>query len=265
MQNPDDSDPLKRIFKKAAKPHDWDDDEEDEAPAGPSTRFSGSGRTLGSDDTPSVLVPEIPQRRQLEVVQRSLTFWRNGFSVEDGPLMRYDDPANREVLEAIESGRAPAHLMNVEYGQRAEVRVFKRLDEDYVPSKKRVPFSGRGTRLGSPTPGGPSSYAPPPAPVASTTTAPASAEPSSAIAVDPNTPSTAIQIRLGDGTRLRSRFNTSHTVGDLYAFVNAASLESRTREYVLQSSFPPRELKDHSKTVEEEGLLNSVVVQKWVK
>lgn len=152
-------------------------------------------------------------------------------------------------------------------GQKAEVRVYKRMDEDYVAPKKtgKALFSGKGTRLGSPTPGvASSSYQPPaaPAPVASSA-GPAATSSSDSVAVDPNVPSTAIQIRLGDGTRLRSRFNTSHTVGDLYAFVNAASTASRTRDYVLQTTMPPRELLDHSKTVEEEKLLNSVVVQKW--
>jgi UBX domain-containing protein 1 len=40
---------------------------------------------------------------QLQVI-RHLTFWRNGFSIEDGPLMAYDDPANEEFLRAINSG-----------------------------------------------------------------------------------------------------------------------------------------------------------------
>ena len=39
-----------------------------------------------------------------ETVIRHLTFWRNGFQVEDGELMRYDDPAHAGVLEAINAG-----------------------------------------------------------------------------------------------------------------------------------------------------------------
>jgi SEP domain len=33
-----------------------------------------------------------------------LTFWANGFSLDDGPLLKYDDPANQEILNAIHSG-----------------------------------------------------------------------------------------------------------------------------------------------------------------
>lgn len=39
-----------------------------------------------------------------EVVERELTFWKNGFSIGDGPLMAYDDPANEKILDDIKSG-----------------------------------------------------------------------------------------------------------------------------------------------------------------
>jgi hypothetical protein len=35
---------------------------------------------------------------------RHLTFWRDGFSVEDGELMRYDDPDNSKILDEINAG-----------------------------------------------------------------------------------------------------------------------------------------------------------------
>lgn len=237
-----------------------------ETSAGPSRpRFTGSGHTLGSDESPSVLVPDTsaPPARAPETVHRSLTFWRDGFSIEDGPLMRYDEPANQEILRAIQSGRAPTGLMGVQQGQQADVHVFKRLDEDYVPPKKKFqPFSGSGNRLGSPTP----EVAAAPIPVASPTSpAPqASAAPTAPqVNVDPSQPATSLQIRLGDGTRLVSRFNHSHTVGDIYNFVNSASATSRSREYVLQTTFPNKELTDKAQTVKDAGLVNAVVVQKW--
>lgn len=179
--------------------------------------------------------------------------------------MRYDDPANQEVLRAIQSGRAPLSLMNVEPGQPADVNVFRRLDEDYVPSKKKnAPFSGHGNRLGSPTPGESSGSAAPAAPAAPTPAPATKAQtPTPTVQVDPAVPATTLQIRLGDGTRLVSRFNHTHTVGDVYGFVNSASLESRSRNYVLQTTFPNKELSDHGQTVKEAGLINAVVVQKW--
>ena len=178
--------------------------------------------------------------------------------------MRYDDPANREILTAIENGRAPLSLMNVEPGQPADVNVFKRLDEEYVqPKKKFVPFGGSGQRLGSVTPGEPSASAAPPASAPATTPAAAPAAAPAAVDVDASEPTTNLQIRLGDGTRLVSRFNHTHTVGDIYGFVNSASAESRSRSYLLQTTFPNKELTEKEQTLKEAGLINAVVVQKW--
>jgi len=175
--------------------------------------------------------------------------------------MRYDEPANQEILRAIQSGRAPTALMGVQQGQQADVHVFKRLDEDYVPPKKKFqPFSGSGNRLGSPTPEASAA----PIPVAAPTMSQAPAAPAAPqVNVDSSQPTTSLQIRLGDGTRLLSRFNHSHTVGDIYNFVNSASTTSRSREYVLQTTFPNKELTDKAQSVKDAGLVNAVVVQKW--
>lgn len=39
-----------------------------------------------------------------EPVIRNLTFWQDGFSIEDGDLMRYDDESNQAILRAINAG-----------------------------------------------------------------------------------------------------------------------------------------------------------------
>lgn len=74
----------------------------------PLSVFGGSGHTLGSDEVESQLIPDPnaahEQPATQERVIRHITFWRNGFSVEDGPLFRYDDPANSDILRAIDQG-----------------------------------------------------------------------------------------------------------------------------------------------------------------
>lgn len=83
--------------------------------------------------------------------------------------------------------------------------------------------------------------------------------------VDESLPTTSIQIRLSDGTRLVTRFNTSNTISDLRAFIDASrpSGTGTDRSYQLQTvGFPPKPLDDVSKTIEEEGIANSVVIQK---
>jgi UBX domain-containing protein 1 len=83
--------------------------------------------------------------------------------------------------------------------------------------------------------------------------------------VDESVPTTSLQIRLSDGTRLVARFNTSNTIRDLRAFIDASrpSSTSPVRLYQLQTvGFPPKLLDDVSKTIEEEGIANSVIIQK---
>jgi len=38
---------------------------------------------------------------QTEVI---LKFWSNGFSVDDGPLRAFDDPANQQFLNSVKRG-----------------------------------------------------------------------------------------------------------------------------------------------------------------
>lgn len=113
--------------------------------------FTGSGYTLSGDNatTPTSANNERDLSRQ--PVDRLLTFWRNGFSVDDGELRGYDDPENQEVLKAIKNGRAPTSILNVTYGQPVNVKVAHRLEEDYQPPAKKpaAAFSGTGHRLGS--------------------------------------------------------------------------------------------------------------------
>ncbi|KAH0547892.1 hypothetical protein GP486_008367 [Trichoglossum hirsutum] len=235
----------------------------------PTSRFTGTGMTLGSDDTPSEAVPDpsaaIP--RSASPVRHTMTFWRNGFSVDDGPLMRYDDPANDRYLREIRLGRAPLDLLGVAPGQETNLEIFKRLGEDYVASKSKGPFRGSGQRLGSPTPGPGARRQEPavvPAATASSSSSSSSAGPPS-VDVDNSQPTISLQVRLGDGSRLVSRFNTTHTVGDVYSFVDRASAASATRPWVLMTTFPSKQLKDKHAVLGDlaEFKRGGVVVQKW--
>ncbi|KAJ5649725.1 UBX domain-containing protein 1 [Penicillium longicatenatum] len=257
VQNPDDL--KKKILEKARRaaplPHS-------EEPESRPSHFTGTARTLGGDEAPSRVIEDptapVPQRAQR--VQRTLHFWADGFSVDDGELYRSDDPRNAEILDGIRQGRAPLGIMNVQAGQEVDVEL-KQHEENYVkPKPKYKPFSGSGQRLGSPTPGITSqSSTPPPA------AAPTSGGQPPKQDVDESQPSVTLQIRLGDGTRMTSRFNTSATVGDVYAFVAAATPNSRDRAWVLMTTFPNNELNDWEVTLADlpEFKRGGVVVQKW--
>lgn len=268
VQNPNAANPrdqINSILNRARRnvPRPGGDEEQ------PQTYFRGTGMTLGGDDAPSRTIsdPNANIPRPAPRVNRELHLWRDGFSVDDGPLYRYDDPVNARTLEMINAGHAPLEILNVERGQEVDVEVHPHKDEDYKqPKKKYKPFSGSGQRLGSPTPGVTSTA--PPAPAAASSAAPAASSNAPAaptVEVDSSAPTITLQIRLGDGTRLQSRFNTTHTIGDVYSFVNAASPTSTQRQYALMTTFPSKELTDEKAMLGDmaEFKRGGVVVQKW--
>ncbi|KAF2626607.1 SEP-domain-containing protein [Macroventuria anomochaeta] len=265
VQNPNQANPrdhINNILKRARQnaPRPGGDDER------PTSRFTGGGNTLGGDDTPSRHIPDptasqaAPQPR----AHRELHLWRDGFSVDDGALFRYDDPANARTLEMINTGHAPLHILNVEHGQEVDVEVHAHKDEDYKqPKKKYVPFGGSGQRLGSPTPGASTSAAPPAASPSTTSASASTGSAQPSVNVDTSAPTVTLQIRLGDGTRMQSRFNTTHTIGDVYDFVDRASTDGRA--YALMTTFPSKELTDKAQALGDmaEFKRGGVVVQKW--
>lgn len=237
-------------------------------PRGPTSRFTGTARTLGGDDTPSQTIedPNASRPQRVPPVERHLHFWADGFSVDDGPLYRSDDPANAAILAQIKTGRAPLAILNVQAGQEVDVKLEQHSEKYVQPKKKYVPFGGGGQRLGSPTPGVSSrTTEPAPAPAPAAATANAATTPAAAVDVNESQPTLLLQIRLGDGTRLPARFNTTHTIGDVYSFVAAANPQSRTRSWVLMTTFPSKELSDKSQVLGDlsEFRRGGVVVQKW--
>ncbi|KAK7443497.1 protein phosphatase regulator [Stygiomarasmius scandens] len=239
-----------------------------------SRAFGGGGHTLGSDEVESTYIPDPDAPEDdVEPTIRRLTFWRNGFTVEDGDLYRYDDPNNEEILQEIHAGRAPPSILNVRPGEPVELRVAQRTTEDYV-APPTAPFAGSGHRLGAPVPevstGAGSSNMPGSFPSASSGTTSGtganSERPSmtTMFQVDQTQPTTSVQIRLADGTRMVCRMNLTHTVLDLRNFINASRPENLTRPYTIGTTFPNRTLDDNTQTIEAAGLKNSVVVQRWV-
>ena len=247
---------------------------EDAGPAPPSY-FRGTGVTLGGDGVESRSIPDpsgAAPAANTEPQERVLHIWEDGFSIDDGELRRFDDPANQADLAMIRTGRAPLHLMNVHHDQPIDVKLHQH-EEPYKPQpKKYKPFSGSGQRLGSPVPGAGTS-APPPA----TSSAPARA-PTSALAstvsnagsgtepaIDSSQPTVMIRIQMPDGTRLPARFNTTSTIGDVYGFVQSASPETNSRAWVLATTFPNKEHTDKDLTLADtpEFKKGGTAVVKW--
>ncbi|KAF8973462.1 hypothetical protein BGZ46_009836 [Entomortierella lignicola] len=253
------------ILKKAAKGGQRQQ-EEPERPAPKKNYFTGSGNRLGSEGETSSIpvqaqspVSSSSSPEALETVTRTLTFWRNGYSLEDGPLMSYTDPSNREFLDAINRGQAPLKYLNIKPGQPVEMRVVTRREEDYKepPKAPPKPFEGTGNRLGSvASPTTPGSF-----PESSSSSAP---PPPRSLEIDESQPVTSIQIRLADGSKMVARFNHTHTVNDIRGFINASTAGESSRNYVLQTTFPKKDLVDVQQTLKDAGLLNAVVLQRYL-
>jgi UBX domain-containing protein 1 len=253
-----------------------DDEEEATGPPRPSN-FSGRAQTLGGDDAPSRVIGDPtaapaagrrPGGASLPRISRTMHLWADGVSIDDGPLFRFDDPANQPLMEQINQGHAPLSMLDVQPGQEVDLNLDPHKDENYVkPKPKYKPFGGSGNRLGSPTPGVAAASS------SSTTTAPAPSQQSAvpggaappANQVDESTPTVTLQIRLGDGTRLQSRFNTTQNIGHVYDFVNRASPASTERPWALMTTFPSKELEDKSIVLGDmsDFKRGGVVVQKW--
>lgn len=225
--------------------------------------------TLGGEGVESRSIPDPrgPARRtNAEPQERVLHIWQDGFSIDDGELRRFDDPANMADLAMIRQGRAPLHLMNVQHDAPVDVKLHQH-EGPYVPQpKKYKPFGGEGRRLGSPVPGDGSAsaqVAPPPtsAPAQSTPTASASSD----VNVDSSQPTISLRVQLPDGTRLPARFNATHTVDDVYGFIQRASPETQTRPWVLATTFPNKEHTDKSLVLGEmaEFKKGGTAVVKW--
>ncbi|KAK6789757.1 hypothetical protein RDI58_013557 [Solanum bulbocastanum] len=159
-------------------------------------------------------------------------------------------------MQSIRKSECPNELEPSDRKTHVHFNVTRSEEDCPVPEKRHVSF--QGVRR----PSGNTSNA---AAVESTvvvssfTSAPA---PSVGLVVDQTQPSTSIQVRLADGTRIVSRFNFQHSIRDIRGFIDA-SRPGGSSSYQLQTvGFPPKELSDLDQTIEQADLANSVVIQK---
>lgn len=190
-------------------------------------------------------------------------FRANGFTVNDGPLRAYDDPANTAFMQAVGKGQCPRELEPEDRMTPMNISLVKK-DTDYEPppEPKYKAFSGSGRTLGgtSGVSGSGSAPVPPTSTAAAAAASPAAA--AGAWSIDDSAPSTSIQLRLRDGSRLVAKFNLTHTVADIRAFIAQASPGCASGAYTLQlAGFPPKQLADPAQLVSD-GLSNSVVIQR---
>lgn len=261
---------VSEIFRSAQQGNLETFDPSDESGGSSWSLYAGTGYRLGqTEDDHQEVAPRGSRaaaatggQQNLEIV--TLTLWRQGFVINDGELRLYEDPANREFFESITRGEIPEEL-------RSKGQTMFRVDlkdnrhEEYVKrSKPFKAFGGSGQTLGSPVP--PMATA-----SSSSTTSSSSASgnneenekrASEELALDSSQPTTMLQIRLADGSRLSARFNQTHTVDQVRRYIVNARPQYGAQNFALMTTFPSKELSDGAQSLKDAGLLNAAIMQR---
>ncbi|KRT82143.1 hypothetical protein AMK59_3770, partial [Oryctes borbonicus] len=208
----------------------------DSATTSTTRAFKGTGYKLGQTGNDSETIPG--RTEPTPPAEVAMKLWRDGFSINDGPLRHYSDPSNRDFLDSVRRGEIPSELRQGvnEVHLSMEDHRMEEFKQDNL-GRYTKPFSGQGHTLGSPTP--------------ATVGAPLEEDKSvneaharQLVNLDSSQPTTNLQIRLADGSRLIGQFNNNHTVGQVRSFIIAARPQYETRPFALLSTYPSKELSD---------------------
>lgn len=246
------------LFESAKRHGAVAGNESDMKPGGDSggvRAFSGRARTLSGEQRPPA-TPQSGGGSGSEPAAHVITFYANGvFTVNDGEPREIRDPANADFIAALGRGECPRELEQSD-GRPVNVNLIRK-GTDYTPPEKPkyVAFGGEARSL---TEGQPSSSGE----VQGSESIVAQVTPGGRWeGPDESQPTTSIQIRLHDGSRMVAMFNHSQTVRDIRRFI-AASRPDMPVGYSLVTSFPTKALTDDTQTIEEAGLINAVIIQK---
>lgn len=216
---------------------------EGQGPA-PSTAFTGHGNTLSGQSVQGASVPKPPE-------EHTITFYQNGFTVDDGPLRSADDPANAAFLAAVNRGQMPAELLGEgDAMSEGDVHIIDKSGEPYKPPPATLkPFGGQGRSMREEAAA---------SGAASSSTGAASDAEAQELTVSADAPTTTLQVRLADGSRKLVKANHTHTILQLRQHI--ATLTPGVA-FTLRGGFPPKPLEDESLTLAEAKLLNETIVQ----
>ncbi|KAN0032766.1 hypothetical protein ACTFIV_006686 [Dictyostelium citrinum] len=226
--------------------------------------FDSIGYQLGATDQGNRNVSKPKEKDpNSKVVEVKVTFWNQGFTIDDGPLRKYDNPENKELLDDIQRGIVPRELQEKATTPNGlSVTLINNHNQDYVePAKpKYIAFSGGGQTLGSSsTPSNNNNNNN--RTTTSTTSTTSSTTNVSPISVDQSQPTTTVQIRLANGSRLSTVFNQSHTLQDVINHINSSS--GSTQSFDLLTGFPQKPITTPTSTsLKDAGLLNALLIQK---
>ena len=213
--------------------------------------------TPKEDEEPRNYVEDIFQRgnsqqangpeTQGNVEKVKVTFWQNGFVVNDGEFRSNDDPENQEFLRSVSKGMVPKELYKL--GSEIDVEIEDNREKNYVQKPKpKNPWSGACHTLS----GQQNNSAQPNVHTAKPT------GPVRNNYVDPSKPSTKVKLQLPNGQLMLS-VNTTATVRDLKSYIYENNPQLKYKELKLSTVFPPREITDDNQTIEQAGLKMSQI------
>ena len=101
--------------------------------------------TEEKEEEEDALDGDLKEEEEMQI-ERVVTFYDNGFTVDDGPLR--DPSENQEFIEMIGRGMCPPELMHPGASARNPVKIdLKRERRDWTPPKGVKAFSGSGNKL----------------------------------------------------------------------------------------------------------------------
>lgn len=220
--------------------------------------FAGRPRRLGDDNDEEANATEQSADAQ-KPVSRVLTLWQDGFSLDDGPLHEYTEPANREIMRQLMSRQIPHEFLNVAPGAPVDLKIEQRLEESFSQSSSRQStraFTGSHRRLGDTA----STAA-----AGNTSTSTVGTGPLQLEGFDEKKTNGSVQVRLPDGSRRVVRVNSDlHTLAQLRSFIfqNLLSDTSADSVDLLLMGRPPRKLtaEENVQSLADLSIVNNVVI-----
>jgi UBX domain-containing protein 1 len=181
------------------------------------------------------------------IEKHKVTFWKNGFQLDDGDFRSNTDPANQAFLADISRSQIPRELHK--RGVEIDLEIDDKREEEFKPKPKpRDPWAGAGRNLSG---GGTSAPARPP-PVAQAPKAAAAAGKTN-FAVE-GRPSTRVQLLFPNSPKLALTVPLDATVGDLRQFAREARPDLAGRWCEFECQYPPKVLTNEAETIEAAGL-----------
>jgi len=184
-----------------------------------------------------------------------VTFWKNGFSVNDGPLRTGESPPDQLFLQSIHEKReCPQELLAEAAGKEPVVDLVDKSGQNYEapPKPAFASFSGSGQTMG----GGNQTAA-----VQLDSSAPLASS-DYKLDLDESQKTTKLQLMFHDGSKIVQKFNLTHTVQDVRLFMESQQPLPQGTCFELHTTYPTAVLTDHSVTIQDGGLKGQAMQQK---